>query len=253
MTDDFLQPDPELSTRGRRAAAVAGLLGQAAATLRFFDADDLAGEGRCSSNNLDCLEKWVDPGCLAPPDSRTLLEREVAACDGCALCREPVHRIKGAGGVPAPLMFVGGWPEKTAARAEGLFAGEAGAMLGRMITAMKLTPETVYVTCAVKCRPPDERPPRPGEAEACRRFLEREIRLVRPKIICALGAFAAERLLPPDGPLETIRGRFHRLDGPGGSTTVMPTWHPADVLARPEKKRPLWADLQAIMAALQPV
>jgi len=254
MTDDFFRSGPELSTRGRRAAAAAGLLERAAATLRLLHGDNLTGGGSCAASSLACLEKWDDPACLAPPDSAAVLERDLVACGRCALCRGDVCRIKGAGAMPAPLMFVSGWPEAAAARAESLFAGEAGAMLGRMITAMKLTPERVYVTCAVKCRPHDGRPPRPGEAEACRQFLEREIRLVRPKIICALGAFAAGRLLPSAEALAAIRGRFHPLDGrPGGSTAVMPTWHPADVLDRPEKKRPLWDDLQAIMAALPPV
>ena len=121
--------------------------------------------------------------------------------------------------------------------------GAAGELLTRIIQAMRLTREQVYIANIVKCRPPENRNPEPGEIATCLPFLERQIRAVSPRFIVALGSVAAQTLLGCQTPISKLRGRFHDY----GGIRLLPTYHPAYLLRNPAAKRDVWEDMQMIM------
>jgi len=143
-------------------------------------------------------------------------------------------------------MFVGEAPGFDEDRQGEPFVGAAGQLLTRIIEAIQLRREEVYIANILKCRPPNNRNPLPDEIALCRPYLDRQIELIRPRIICALGKFAAQTLLATDTPISRLRGRFHDYRG----TPVMPTFHPAYLLRNPGGKRAVWEDMQQIQAAL---
>ena len=174
-----------------------------------------------------------------------LLAEQAADCAACVL-RERRNRNVFARGTPdAELVFVGEGPGRDEDRQGLPFVGAAGQLLDRMIAAMGYGRDDVYICNIVKCRPPENRTPRPEEALACARFLEPQLQIVAPKMIVALGRCAAQNLgvAGPSGPW---RGRFQQWQG----IPVMPTYHPAFLLRSPEFKRTVWADLQQVMARL---
>jgi DNA polymerase len=116
-----------------------------------------------------------------------------------------------------------------------------------MIEAMGQTRDTVYIANVIKCRPPENRNPEPDEVATCEPFLFRQIDIVRPKVIVALGKFAAQTLLRTDTPISKLRGRWHDLRG----AQLMPTFHPSYLLRSPDKKRDAWEDLKKVMALLR--
>jgi DNA polymerase len=126
------------------------------------------------------------------------------------------------------------------------FVGRAGELLTRIIQAMNLTREQVYICNIVKCRPPGNRNPLPDEIETCSPFLDRQLMAIKPLFICALGKVAAQTLLNTTSPISRLRGQF--LDYMG--IPVLPTYHPAYLLRNPEKKRDVWEDVQKLMKAL---
>jgi DNA polymerase len=125
--------------------------------------------------------------------------------------------------------------------------GAAGQLLTKVITAMKLTRESVYICNIVKCRPPGNRNPEPEEIRHCLPFLKRQLTVINPRVICALGGVAAHILLETATPISRLRGRFHDFKG----IPVMPTFHPAYLLRNPQKKRDVWEDVQKIMKMLE--
>jgi DNA polymerase len=167
-------------------------------------------------------------------------------CQRCRLA-EGRNTIVFADGDPnAQLMFVGEGPGADE-DAQGLpFVGRAGQLLNNMIVAMGLKREQVYIANIVKCRPPQNRKPEPDEARSCTPFLERQIEIVRPRVLVALGATAATYLLGMRGSIGSMRGRIH--DYRGIQTVV--TYHPAYLLRDPTQKKEAWKDLQMAMAAL---
>jgi DNA polymerase len=174
-----------------------------------------------------------------------LMAAEAAACVACALHAKRRQSVFARGSSDAELAFVGEGPGQEE-DLQGLpFVGPAGQLLDRMIVAMGYGRDEVYVCNVVKCRPPDNRTPRPEEAIACARFLVPQLELVAPKIIVALGRCAAENLgvAQPGG---AWRGRWGSWRG----IPVMPTYHPAFLLRSPEFKRVVWEDLQQVMARL---
>jgi DNA polymerase len=118
-----------------------------------------------------------------------------------------------------------------------------------MITAMGWTRDSVHIANALKCRPPGNRDPQPDELAACLPFLHRQIAAIAPRIIVALGRPAAQSLLRTTAPISALRGRFHTL----GEIQVMPTFHPAFLLRKPERKRDAWSDLKQVITALERV
>jgi DNA polymerase len=122
------------------------------------------------------------------------------------------------------------------------FVGKAGQLLTKILQAIHLRREEVYITNIIKCRPPQNRNPEPDEIQSCHPFLLKQIKAIQPKIICALGAFAAQTLLKTDAKITTLRGRLYDLEG----IKVIPTYHPAYLLRNPDRKREVWEDMKQI-------
>lgn len=183
----------------------------------------------------------------APVDARTrltVLAEEAASCTACRLHEGRTRSVFARGNPDGALVaFVGEGPGYHEDQQGLPFVGNAGQLLDKMIAAMGLSQDEIYVCNVVKCRPPDNRTPNPDEAAACMRFLEGQLDAVKPQVIVALGRHAAENLGVGGG---GWRGRWGTFAG----VRVMPTYHPAYLLRSPEQKRPVWEDLQKVVAAL---
>ncbi len=171
---------------------------------------------------------------------------DLGDCQRCPLGATKKHLVFGVGDAQAELMFVGEGPGADEDAQGEPFVGKAGQLLTKMIGAMGLSRERVYIANIIKCRPPQNRNPRPDEIASCRPFLDQQIAAVRPKIICALGTFAAQTLLNTQTRISDLRGHFHELNG----VKVLPTFHPAYLLRNPAEKKRVWSDLQRIMVDL---
>jgi uracil-DNA glycosylase len=190
------------------------------------------------------------PPPVAPKDKAAALEairEEIGDCQRCPLAKLGRHTIVfGDGDANARLMFVGEGPGADE-DAQGLpFVGRAGQLLNNMIGAMGLRRDQVYIANIVKCRPPQNRVPEPAEANTCSPFLFRQIDVIRPEVIVALGATAATYLLGARSALAALRGRIHSFHG----AKLIVTYHPAYLLRDPRQKKETWADLQIAMAEL---
>ena len=175
------------------------------------------------------------------------LEESVRDCTMCRLHSGRTHVVFGAGNPAADLVFVGEAPGHDEDVQGEPFVGPAGQLLLRIIEAIGLQREQVYILNVVKCRPPHNRNPRPDEVAACRPILQAQLDCLKPRVICALGAFAAQTLLQTEESISRLRGRFHML----GEIKVMPTFHPAYLLRHPQDKRAVWHDMQAVQRALE--
>jgi DNA polymerase len=167
-------------------------------------------------------------------------------CTRCKLCEKRKTIVVGEGNPQAELVFVGEGPGEQEDLQGRPFVGKAGQLLDRMIQAMGLQREQVYICNVVKCRPPGNRNPEPDEIEACGQFLARQLDVIHPKVVVALGKFAAQTLLQTEAPISKLRGHFHSYRG----AKLMPTFHPAYLLRNPDSKREAWADLQQVAAEL---
>ena len=175
-----------------------------------------------------------------------LIRDEIGDCTRCALHTGRHSIVFGEGDSAARLMFVGEGPGADE-DAQGLpFVGRAGQLLNNMIAAMGLKREECYIANVVKCRPPGNRTPDPEEAHTCSPFLFRQIDVVRPQVLVALGATAATCLLGARQPLAALRGRVHAFRG----MSLIVTYHPAFLLRDPRQKKEAWADLQIAMKEL---
>ena len=175
-----------------------------------------------------------------------IIRDEIGDCTRCALHSGRTKLVFGDGSPAARLMFVGEGPGADE-DAQGLpFVGKAGQLLNNMIAAMGFKRDEVYIANVVKCRPPGNRTPEPGEANTCSPFLFRQIDVVRPEVLVALGATAATYLLGQRQPLAGLRGRVHSFRG----ARLIVTYHPAYLLRDPRQKKEAWADLQIAMREL---
>ncbi|HUX45017.1 MAG TPA: uracil-DNA glycosylase [Terracidiphilus sp.] len=187
---------------------------------------------------------------VVPPAEREaalrLIREEIGECTRCALHKGRNQLVFADGDPNARLMFVGEGPGADE-DAQGLpFVGRAGQLLNNMISAMGLKREEIYIANVVKCRPPGNRTPEPEEANTCSPFLFRQIDVVRPEVLVALGATAATYLLGQRQPLAGLRGRIHSVRG----CKLIVTYHPAYLLRDPRQKKEAWADLQIAMKEL---
>lgn len=164
----------------------------------------------------------------------------VAECRACPLCTDRTLTVPGEGAPSAGLMVVGEGPGEQEDLSGRPFVGRAGELLDRMLLAIDAARPTVFIANVVKCRPPRNRPPLPDERAACLPYLHQQIALVRPKVLLALGATAAEALLGVKKPLGALRLKVHRLDG----IPLVVTYHPAALLRNPNWKRPAWDDVR---------
>lgn len=187
---------------------------------------------------------YVDP--RDRPEALLAVRAEIGDCQRCALSRGRNKIVFGVGDPNARLMFVGEGPGAEE-DAQGLpFVGRAGQLLDNMIGAMGLRREQVYIANIVKCRPPQNRVPEPEEAQTCSPFLFRQIDVVRPEVLVALGSTAALYLLGVKSSLSGLRGRLHSCRG----AKLIVTYHPAFLLRDPRQKKEAWRDLQMAMAEL---
>lgn len=172
------------------------------------------------------------------------LSLAVAACRQCALARTRKNVVFGAGDPNATIVFVGEAPGADEDEQGMPFVGRAGQLLTDIIVkGMRLARKDVYICNILKCRPPGNRNPLPEEIGQCEPFLKKQLQLIRPRVICALGKFAAQTLLKTETPITALRGRFHDYDG----IKLMPTYHPAYLLRNPPAKKQVWEDVQLIM------
>jgi len=153
--------------------------------------------------------------------------------------------LRGKPGGGVVLVLVGEGPGEEEDRQGLAFVGPAGQLLTRILTAIGLRRGQVYITNIVKCRPPGNRDPQEDEVAACLPFLRRQLAIIRPDLICTLGAPASRTLLETRAPISRLRGRFHRM----GEMRVLPTYHPAYLLRNPSEKRAVWEDMQLLQRA----
>ena len=183
------------------------------------------------------------------PETPTLAEvkKELGDCTRCKLHRTRKTIVFGEGNERAALMFIGegpGYDEDVQGRP---FVGKAGQLLTKIIESINLSREEVYIANIIKCRPPQNRNPEPDEIESCNPFLMKQIQVIQPKIICALGTFSAQTLLKTDTKITALRGRLFDLE----AIKVIPTYHPAFLLRNPERKRDVWEDMKKIADLLK--
>jgi len=180
------------------------------------------------------------------PDPRTkgleVLRAEAAGCQRCRLAEHRRQVVMGSGDPSADLMFIGEAPGAEEDRQGVPFVGPAGALLTKIIAAIGLSRDQVYIANVVGCRPPNNRDPQPDEVAACADFLTRQIDRIRPRVIVILGRVAAHALLDTEAPLASLRGRWYALQG----VPARVTYHPAALLYQPSYKRPTWEDMKQV-------
>jgi len=172
--------------------------------------------------------------------------KEVESCGLCGLSTTRTNTVFGVGDVKARLMFIGEAPGRDEDLKGEPFVGRAGKLLTDMIKAMGYERRDVYIANIIKCRPPGNRNPEPGEVDNCEPYLKRQINIIKPEVICALGAVSAQTLLKTKTPISKLRGQFYQYEG----TPLLPTFHPAYLLRNPSAKTDAWSDLQMIMKKL---
>jgi DNA polymerase len=229
---------------------------QLAEHLRFYR--DLGVDG----SNRDPV--WRARGADAPPppepsrseaavtapaaDALTVIRTDIGDCTRCKLHRLGRRQIVfGVGDPHADLMFVGEAPGGDEDIQGIPFVGRAGQLLTKIIEAIGLSRDDVYIANVIKCRPPENRNPDPDEVETCEPFLFRQVDVIQPKVIVALGTFAARTLLRTQDPISRLRGREFQYRG----ATLIPTFHPAFLLRSPDRKRDVWEDMKKVRALLQ--
>ena len=185
-----------------------------------------------------------DKGCGSEP--LLAIRRELGDCTRCKLSGGRTHLVFGVGNPAAELMFVGEGPGADEDQQGEPFVGKAGQLLTKMIEAMGFRRDEVYIANVVKCRPPENRNPEPDEIEACEPFLRAQIGAIRPRIIVALGKFAAQTLLRDPTAISRLRGSWREYEG----VRLMPTFHPAYLLRSPGEKAKAWEDLKLVVREL---
>jgi uracil-DNA glycosylase family 4 len=183
-------------------------------------------------------------GCGSP--ALLAVREELGECTRCKLAGGRHHLVFGVGDPRAELVFVGEGPGEDEDLQGEPFVGRAGQLLTKMIEAMGYARSDVYIANVVKCRPPGNRNPEPDEIEACERFLRAQLAAIRPRVVVALGKFAAQTLLRDGTAISRLRGRWFTYEG----VKLMPTFHPAYLLRSPEEKKKAWEDLQLVMKEL---
>jgi uracil-DNA glycosylase family 4 len=176
------------------------------------------------------------------------IREEIGDCTRCrlhGLGRQQI--VYGVGNPEADLMFVGEAPGADEDIQGFPFVGRAGQLLTKIIEAINLRRDDVYIANVIKCRPPNNRNPEPDEVETCEGFLFQQIDTIKPKVIVALGTFAAKALLKTQDPISRLRGRIYEYRG----AKLVPTFHPAFLLRSPERKRDVWEDMKKVRALLQ--
>jgi uracil-DNA glycosylase family 4 len=175
------------------------------------------------------------------------IRQDIGDCTRCKLCNlGRRHIVFGVGNPQADLMFVGEAPGRDEDIQGIPFVGRAGQKLTQIIEAIGLKRDAVYIANVIKCRPPENRNPEPDEVDTCEPFLFRQIDCIKPKVIVALGTFAARSLLKTDAPISRLRGRVYEYRG----AKLVPTFHPAYLLRNPDCRREVWEDMKRVRSLL---
>ena len=179
-------------------------------------------------------------------DTLDEIRSELGECTRCILHEGRTTLVFGAGNPDADLVFVGEAPGRDEDLQGVPFVGRAGQLLTKIIASIGLTRDEVYIANVVKCRPPGNRNPEPGEVQTCEPFLFRQIDVIRPKVVVALGAFAIHTLLGTNQAISRLRGRVYEYRG----AKLVPTFHPAFLLRSPDRKRDVWEDMKKVRSLL---
>ena len=183
----------------------------------------------------------------SPAEALTAIRADIGDCTRCKLHTLGRKQIVfGVGNPNADLMFVGEAPGADEDIQGEPFVGRAGQLLTKIIEAMGMKREDVYIANVIKCRPPGNRNPEPDEVEQCEQFMFRQVDTIKPKVIVALGKFAAQALLRTNDPITRLRGREYKYRG----AVLMPTYHPAYLLRTPSAKREVWEDMKRVREIL---
>lgn len=192
------------------------------------------------------VEEEKAPSALLGADNLEQVRADLGDCPRCKLSQSRTHIVFGEGNPTADLMFVGEGPGQQEDQQGRPFVGKAGQLLDKIIEAMGLSRADVYIANVVKCRPPENRVPEPDEVGACEPFLFRQIDIIKPKVIVALGGTALKCLLSEEAKITRMRGQFTEYRG----TKLMPTYHPAFLLRNPDAKKDVWEDMKKVKAEL---
>ena len=198
-------------------------------------------------SNLYLTGKDLSVESVNKPVTLEDIMKELGDCQRCPLHQGRNNLVFGEGNPNADLVFVGEAPGADEDLQGRPFVGRAGQLLTKIIKAMGLTREEIYICNILKCRPPGNRNPKPEEILACEPFLIKQLQVIKPEVICALGTFAAHTLLNTKVPISLLRGKFHSYQG----IKFMPTYHPAYLLRNPGAKKQVWEDAQMIMKVLK--
>lgn len=202
-------------------------------------------EDKCTGNPFE-LESIREQVCMDEKERRMkLLEKlrqEMLVCHKCPLDKTRTNLVFGVGNPMADLMFVGEAPGRDEDLQGEPFVGRAGQLLNKIIKAIDMDRSDVYIANVLKCRPPGNRNPLPEEIVLCMPYLIKQIEIIKPKVLCALGTFAAQTLLNTKAPVGTLRGKFHEYKG----IPFMVTFHPAYLLRNPNDKAKVWEDMKKV-------
>lgn len=210
-------------------------------------------------NNMglsDCLKQPPAAEAKQKPDIQTplaevsdlqTLQNQLDGCTRCKLCEKRNTIVFGEGNPNAQIMFIGEGPGADEDEQGLPFVGKAGQLLTKIIEAMGLSRNEVYIANVVKCRPPGNRNPEPEEITSCMPFLQKQIELIQPQVILCLGKFAAQTILETHMPISKIRGQFYEKNG----MQIMPVFHPAYLLRNPNMKRVMWEDCKKVMELIK--
>ena len=223
-----------LQAANARASEAAGLVVEQSGAAATF------------SENISSMAK-SNQGKADPASALRLIREDIGDCTRCRLHKQGRKQIVfGVGNPKAELMFIGEAPGADEDQQGEPFVGRAGQLLNNMIKAMGLRREDVYIANIIKCRPPNNRTPERDECDTCSPFLFRQIEVIKPKVIVALGAVAAKTLLAVNSSMAELRGRWYDFR----NTKLAVTYHPAYLLRDPRQKKETWKDLQMVMKDL---
>jgi DNA polymerase len=189
---------------------------------------------------VETLPPLAGPVLVTPAEALATQQRDLAGCQRCALAGGRKTIVFGSGNPEADFMCIGEGPGADEDEQGLPFVGRAGQLLTKMLEAIRLARDEVYIANVVKCRPPGNRNPEGDEVAACMPFLRAQIATIRPKVILALGGVATQALLRTKDPIGRLRGRVH----PFGDAVIVPTFHPAFLLRSPDAKKPAFEDLK---------
>jgi len=238
-----------MMAEGLSEATAEALLAELISTVKALKNNIKSSDKFAVGLSLAKAEKTVRSATVLSSAAAALKEIQegMAGCRLCALGKTRRNIVFGEGNPRAQVVFVGEAPGADEDEQGLPFVGRAGQLLTNIIKAMGMERKNVYICNILKCRPPQNRNPLPEEIAACEQFLKKQLLIISPRIICALGTFAAKTLLGTETPITALRGRFHSYEG----ILLMPTYHPAYLLRNPAAKKFVWEDMQMIMKELQ--